>query len=94
MGMCGPCEFCGQDSDAASDDHVICTRCRGIIENELWALLPDEPARKAYERARPICRLRGKIAMLREENRKLRDENDRLEKEIDRLKSRITPTIP
>ena len=71
----GQCEFCGCDSDAASNDHIICMRCRGVIENELWALQPDEPARRAYERARPLCKLRGKIAMLRKENEKLRDEN-------------------
>ena len=89
MGMgIGECEYCGRDSDAASQDHIICTRCRGIIENELWALQPDEPARLAYQRAKPICRLRGKIATLREENEKLRAEKDHLEKEIERLKTR------
>ena len=87
MGI-GECEYCGCDSDAASGDHVICMRCRSIIENELWGLRPDEPARKAYERAKPICRLRGKIAKLREENDQLRAEKDHLEKEIERLKVR------
>lgn len=84
----GECEFCGCDSDAAAQDHIICTRCREIIENELWGLQPDEPARKAYERARPLCRLRGKIATQRDENKKLRDEIDHLQKEIERLKSK------
>lgn len=74
MSGIGTCEFCGRDSDAAANDHIICMRCRGIIETELWALDPDEPARKAYERARRICQLGGKIAALREENKKLRDE--------------------
>jgi len=71
--LIGECEMCGCDSDAAAYDHIICTRCRGIIETELWGLHPDEPARKAYERAKPICRLRGKIATLRKENDELRD---------------------
>jgi len=92
MGMgIGECEMCGCDSDAAAYDHIICTRCRGIIETELWGLQPDEPARKAYERAKPICRLRGKIAKLRDENDQLRAEKDHLEKEIERLKSKNIP---
>ena len=74
MGTIGRCEFCGRESDAASDSAIICTRCRGIIENELWQLEPNEPARKAYEHARQLCRLRGKIDALREEIEKLRGE--------------------
>ena len=89
MGMgIGECEFCGRDSDAAARGHIICTGCREVIENELWKLRPDEPAHFAYDRAKEICQLRGKIITLRDENDKLLAQNDHLEKEIMRLKSK------
>ena len=82
MEMCGKCEFCGNESDAASDDHVICSRCSEVITRELWRLKDNEPAAHAYKRAHELCRLLGKID-------RLQDENEALKKEIAFLKQMI-----
>ena len=81
MKMCGKCEFCGNESDAASGDHIICTRCTEVITRELWRLKDDETAAHAYKRAHELCRLYGKID-------RLLDENEALKKEIETLYKR------
>ena len=51
----GKCELCGRESNQTTRGHIICTNCEGVLEAEFWGLEPDEPAHKAYERARIIC---------------------------------------
>jgi len=78
----GPCELCGRESNQAGGGHVICTRCEEVWSHELRCLEPNEPASKAWDRAKRICRLKGKID-------KLLDERDTLEKRVIVLEKKL-----
>ena len=71
----GKCELCGRESNQAARGHIIGTNCEGVLEAEFWGLEPDEPAHKAYERARIICDFKA-------ENRELKAEIEELRKRL------------
>ena len=68
----GKCELCGRESNQAARGHIICTNCEGVLKTEFWGLELDEPARKAYERARVICEFKAEIRELKAEIESLR----------------------
>ena len=85
----GPCEMCGEESNQSWGSehgfvrgHVICTTCCEVLEEELLALEDDEPAGKAYIRARRRCKLMARIRKLKAEKYALEDKINELQKEL------------
>jgi hypothetical protein len=70
----GECEICGGDSYQSFGtggphlrEHICCTRCKEMLETELLALDDNEPAGKAYDRAKIKARMKTKIRQLKAE---------------------------
>ena len=68
MSNIGKCEICGEESDQSFGtggphlrEHICCSRCKEILERELLALDDNEPAGKAYDRAKIRALLKTRI---------------------------------
>lgn len=68
MSNIGKCEICGEESDQSFGtggphlrEHICCSRCKEILERELLALDDNEPAGKAYDRAKIRASLKARI---------------------------------
>ena len=89
----GPCELCGRESNQAGGGHTICTRCEEVWSHELRCLEPDEKAISAWDRAKRICRLKGKIDKLIEERNALEKRVAELEKKVKEYEGLIKDSV-
>ena len=84
MSGIGKCEICGEESDQSFGtggphlrEHICCSRCKEILETELLALDDNEPAGKAYDRAKNRALLKSRIRARDQIIEELRNERNR-----------------